>query len=393
MATEQARCKFIVTYKPDLTRGRVAIVGTGFVADLYMRSLASFPGIAVIGAYDINPANLERFCKYWGVPPAQTLDQLLSDGATDLVLNLTNPSSHFEVTKVCLAAGKHVYSEKPLALTIEEAFQLCELAGKHSLKLASAPCSMLGEAAQTVWHGLRSGMIGKPYLVYAELDDDFIPQAPYAKWRSESGAPWPYQDEFAVGCTLEHAGYYLTWLIAMFGSIERVISASAELIPDKPVGQAVRAAPDFSSATLYFESGTVARLTCSIIAPYDHRLRIFGDKGLIEVERSWDNDSPVKLRRRYLLRRRLVNSPFTSRIRLRRPTHPKVARRGAVAMNFALGPVEVLTAIRESRPCRLSSEFALHLTEATLAIQQGNSLHKMVTRCPPIEPMDWAKLS
>lgn len=375
----------------DTTSGRIAIVGTGFVADLYMRSLASFPGIKVVGAYDIVAANLERFCRYWGVEAAESLEQLVSDYTADLILNLTNPASHFEITKACLNAGKHVYSEKPLALNMADARELCELAAERSLILASAPCSLLGEAAQTLWQALRAGKIGKPYLVYAELDDDFIPQAPYGKWRSESGAPWPYQDEFAVGCTLEHAGYYLTWLIAMFGSIVRVISATGELIPDKPVGDGLRGAPDFSSASLYFESGTIARLTCSIIAPHDHRLRVFGERGILEVERSWDNSSPVKLRRRYTLRRRLVTSPIATRIRPKQPTHPKARRWGAAAMNFALGPAEILSAIRESRPSRLSSEFALHLTEAALAIQQGEGTHIMTTRCPPVEPMSWAR--
>ena len=374
-----------------MSKGRVAIVGTGFVADLYMRSLASFPEIQVVSAYDVNPTNQARFCGYWNVRPAKDLGQLLSDQAVTLVLNLTNPGSHFAVTKACLNADKHVYSEKPLALEVTDARDLCELAARRSLELASAPCSLLGEAAQTVWHAVRAGRIGTPYLVYAELDDDFIPQAPYTRWLSESGAPWPYQDEFAVGCTLEHAGYYLAWLIAMFGSITRVISATGDLIPEKPIGNALRAAPDFSCATLYFESGTVARLTCSIIASHDHRMRIFGESGILEIARSWDNNSSVKLRRRFALRRKLITSPIATRIRLKQPTHPKVGRWGAASMNFALGPVELLSAIAESRPSRLSSQFALHLTEATLAIQHGDGVHEMSTSCPPIDPMDWAR--
>jgi len=376
-----------------MSTGRVAIVGTGFVADLYMRSLSSFPKIEVVRAYDINPASQERFCSYWNVRAAPDLEQLLSDPTITLVLNLTNPASHYAVTKACLEAGKHVYSEKPLAIEMADARELGELATARSLELASAPCSLLGEAAQTAWQAVRTGKIGTPYLVYAELDDDFIPRAPYTKWHSESGAPWPYQDEFAVGCTLEHAGYYLTWLIAMFGSITRVISATGDLIPQKPTGSAARAAPDFSCATLYFESGTIARLTCSIIASHDHQMRIFGEDGILEIARSWDNNSPVKLRRRYTLRRKLITSPIATRIRLKQPTHPKVGRWGAASMNFALGPAEVLSAITEARPSRLSSQFALHLTEVTLAIQQGDGVHEMSTRCPTIEPMGWAVTS
>ena len=370
---------------------RIGIVGTGYVADLYMRSLATFPQIEVVGAFDIDRSRLAEFCSYWKVPPAASMSELLGGEADSptLILNLTNPSAHFDVSAACLDAGKHVYSEKPLALDMESAKKLCALAEQKSLMLASAPCSLLGEAAQTLWLALRQSAVGKVRLVYAELDDDFIPQAPFRKWKSESGAPWPYRDEFEVGCTLEHAGYYLTWLIAMFGSVEKVVAASATLIEDKVDSQSP-GAPDFSCGTLFFKSGVVARLTCSILAPHDHSLRVIGDGGALEVERSWDNDAAVRLRRRFTLRRRLINSPVAKRIKIKGDTHPKVGRQGAAAMNFALGPAEMLAALSESRASRLSAGLALHLNEVTLALQNANGLQHMQTVCPPVEPMPWA---
>ena len=177
-----------------------------------------------------------------------------------------------------------------------------------------------------------------------------------------------HQDEFRTGCTLEHAGYYLTWLIAMFGPVKTVIGASARVVEEG--NYPGDAAPDFSVATLFFESGIVARLTCSIVAPHNHALRIVCSGGVLELNESWNNDAAVRFRRRYVVRRRLINSPFTKRIRLRGPTHPKVPRRGAAAMNFALGPAEMLSAIKEGRPCRMSDQFALHLNEVTLAISE-----------------------
>ena len=373
---------------------KVAIVGTGFVADLYMRSLKTFPSITVIKAFDIDSKRLSEFCRYWRVPAAASLADLLDDtsGAADLVLNLTNPDSHFSVSRACLEADKSVYSEKPLATHMPEAEQLVELARARGLELASAPCSVLGLAAQTAWSAVRRGKIGKPLLVYAELDDDFITKAPYRQWKSESGAPWPYEDEFRVGCTLEHAGYYLTWLIAMFGSVKEVVSASAELLPDK-LGVGTTSAPDYSCATLFFDAGVVARLTCSIVARHDHDFRIFGDDGVLEVDECWNNAAPVKVRKRHIIRRRLINSPVATRFKLPGPSHPMVGRFGAAAMNFALGPVEVLAARRERRPSRLGADFALHLTEVTLAIQNAgrtSGAQVMKTKCSAMEPMAWA---
>lgn len=368
----------------------LGIVGTGFVADLYMRSLRSFPDLKVVKAFDIDRSRLAAFCKHWSIVPADDLSELLVPGSDpDLILNLTNPASHFGVSKAALTAGKHVYSEKPLATSFDDAQALSELARSKSLLLASAPCSVLGEAAQTVWKAVREGKIGKVRLIYAELDDDFITQAPYQTWRSESGSPWPYRDEFVTGCTLEHAGYYLTWLIAIFGSINTVVSASATTIEDK-LADGSKTAPDFSSATLFFSTGAVARLTCSIIAPHNHQLRIIGDNGTLEVDHCWDNHAPVRLRKRFILRRRLINSPLAKRLQLKGPTHPRVKRWGAARMNFALGLAEAAQAIRDSRPCRLSTEFALHLNEVTLALQTIG-VHRMRTSCPPISPMPWAE--
>jgi predicted dehydrogenase len=371
--------------------GSIGIVGTGFVADRYMRSLMTFPELKVVKATDIDQARLVTFCTYWKVPAVKSLDELLFDGSDspDLILNLTNPRAHFEVSRACLEAGKHVYSEKPLATSMAEAHALCALAEDKGLMLASAPCSLLGEAAQTLWLAVRQNEIGTARLVYAELDDDFVPQAPYKNWVSESGAPWPYRDEFLIGCTLEHAGYYLTWLIAMFGTVEKVIAGSANLVESK-LDEDAQTAPDFSCAILFFKTGVVARLTCSIIAPHNHRIRIIGDTGILEVDQSWDNKAAVRVRRRYVIRRRLINSPIARRIRIKGATHPKVKRWGAAALNFALGPAEMLAALKESRPSRLSTGFSLHLNEVTLAIQNANGVQIMKTVCPPVEPMPWA---
>ncbi|TCL00736.1 putative dehydrogenase [Shimia isoporae] len=368
----------------------VSIIGCGFVADLYMRSLGKHPDIAVSQVYDRNPARMAAFCDHWNLRGVESMDRFLGNlPAGSVVLNLTNPDAHYDVTKTCLTAGHHVYSEKPLATEMDQAIELHELAAAKGLLLSSAPCSVLGEAAQTLAKAVRDETAGPVRLVYAELDDGFIPQAPYGDWVSDSGAPWPAKDEFTVGCTLEHAGYYLTWLIAMFGSVRRVVAASTEALPDKPVS----GTPDFSTATLFFESGVTARLTCSIIASHDHRIRLFGDKGVLQVKQSWNNDAPVKYHRRMTLRRRLIEDPIGKRLRLRGETHPKVDRWGAAAMNFALGPAEMLDALAESRPCRLSADFGLHLTEVTLAIQNAREdgiAQDMSTRCDPVPPMSWA---
>lgn len=374
--------------------GAVSLIGTGYVADFYMRSLKTFPNIAIKWAYDRNHQRLAEFCAYWGVSAASSIQDLLEKSdKDDLILNLTNPGEHFNVSFACLDYGRHVYSEKPLATDMGDAYKLHALAAERGLLITSAPCSLLGQAPQTLWHAVRSEIAGEIRLVYAELDDDYLPQAPYRRWVSESGAPWPYDDEFRVGCTVEHAGYYLTWLIAIFGPVRTVVAASAEIVAKAGEGPM---APDLSVATLFFECGVVARLTCSIVARHNHSLRLIGSRGVLEIDESWNNTAKVRFRPRFVVRRKLVNSPVAKSLPLRAPAHPKVGRRGAQTMNFALGPSEMLAAIKEHRDCLLTADFALHVNEVTLAIQgagEHSGSQRMKTTCGPIQPLNRAAMS
>ena len=364
---------------------RIAIVGTGYVADLYMPSLRTFPELEICGVWDKDAERLAAFAGHWRVPAAESLDALTAARPL-ILLNLTNPHAHEAVNRTTLEAGCHVWCEKPLALSWDEAEALAGLAAAKGLHLASAPCNLLGRSAQTAWRAIRDGRIGTPRLAYAELDDDFLPAAPYRSWRSESGALWPAADEFRTGCTLEHAGYYLAPLMAMFGPVRRIVSASARVLDPEQTG-AGHEAPDYASATLFFDA-MVARLTCSIVARHDHRLRIFGDEGVLEVDDAWANAAPVRIRRRHVIRRRLINSPFAARVRPDGASHPMVAPRGAAAMNFALGVAEMARAIAVGATPRLAGPFALHLTEVVLAMQAGGE-HRPRSSFEGVVPMDW----
>jgi predicted dehydrogenase len=348
----------------------------------------------VVAAYDVDRERLSRFCAYWQLPAVADFEALFA-AKPEIILNLTNPHAHYEVSRACLEAGVHVYSEKPLATKMDDAEALCALGREKGLQIASAPCSMLGQSAQTAWRALQTGAIGTPRLVYAELDDDFIIQAPLEKWSSASGTAWPVEDELQVGCTLEHAGYYLTWLMMMFGPVETVVAASAQ-VTDSAAMAGGAPAPDYSSATLFFRDGMVARLTCSILAPHDHRLRVFGEKAVLELEDCWNNMGRVKARSRFVVRRRLVNSPIAKTMKAEpRMAHPTVPRRGAASMNFALGPAEMLAAVSRGQASLLSGDFALHLTEVSLAIQASGSdrgSQRMKTSFAAVPPIDWPRV-
>ncbi|XZE44547.1 Gfo/Idh/MocA family protein [Pirellulaceae bacterium SH467] len=371
---------------------KIAIVGCGYVADLYLSTLSLHPELELIGVFDRSQTRLSQFCAYHGVASFESFGQLLRSDA-QLVVNLTNPDSHFEITKACLEANKHVYSEKPLAMQWPAALELAELATTSGLILASAPCSVLGEAAQTLWKAVRQRLLGDCYLVYAEMDDGLVHRMPYDRWKSKSGAPWPAEDEFGVGCTLEHAGYVLSWLCAVFGPALSVTAFGSERIPNKISTKSLKSAPDLTVATIRFQSGMVARLTCSIVAEHDHQLRIFCEKGVIGVDDTWDYRSRVWVRKYYSIRRKMFLSPWRSRVKLVGAENRLVRYGGSSYMDFCRGPAEVANAITNNRKCRLSTEFSLHVNELSLKIAGATEVGTtavLETTFEPISPMDWA---
>ncbi len=372
----------------------VGIVGCGFVADYYGATLPGHPDLTVAGVTDRDPARARTFAARYGTRAYGSLGDLLADGRIDLVLNLTNPRSHYAVSKACLEAGKHVYSEKPLATRLDEAKELVELAESRGLGITSGPCNLLGETAQTMWKALRANVVGSVRVVYAEMDEGLVHRMPYRRWASASGAPWPYRDEFAMGTTIEHAGYVLTWLPAFFGPAVTVTGFSDCLIPDKIAGETPEGlAPDFAVACIRFASGVVARLTCSLIAPHDHSLRIVGDTGVLRTDDTWFYTAPVYVRRSVIIRRRHIWLPWKKKIPLVRRGQ-KYRYRGVQQMDFARGPAELAASIREGRACHLPGRYALHVNEIVLAVQDAGDrgeTYRMTTTFDPVEPMPWAR--
>ena len=235
----------------------ISIIGCGFVADYYMLTLSKSKTLKVAGVFDSIRERAVKLAERYSIPKVyDSLEALLGDDAVEIVINLTNPRKHYETTMACLEAGKHVYSEKPMAMTVEAAKKLVEVAEHKSLRISTAPCSLLGEAAQTIWKAVRENAIGKVRLVYAELDEDLVHKVHAGYLRNSVGLAWPAKDEFEVGVTLEHAGYYLAWLAACFGPAQTVTAFGSCLIPDKMTEPPLDPpdTPDFTVACVEFQS-------------------------------------------------------------------------------------------------------------------------------------------
>lgn len=388
----------------------IAILGCGYVAEFYGLTLKNHPNLQLVGAFDRNPATLAEFRRRWPCRPYSSLAELVSDPGVELVLNLTNPRSHFETTSELLLGGKHVYSEKPVAMNVVQALELRNLAAARGLYLGAAPCSVLSDAAQTLWRALSNGVVGRVRLVYGNFDDGMIAPAlsPW-NWRNASGIPWPAKDEFEVGCTYEHAGYLLTWLAAFFGPALAVTSFASCQIPDKGI-QVDRMAPDFTVGCIEYSKDVVARITCSLVAPQDRSLTIIGDQGILSVADVRDDLCPVYLQRtpprghaggverRVNRLRRALNLRGAERdwhLRSRIPAVKTSSKRFVSAskrVDFCRGPAEMAAAIKEGRPSRMAADLAVHITELVELLQDSPAeagRRRLTSTFPAIQPPPW----
>lgn len=368
----------------------IAFLGTGFVADYYMTTLANHPELRLTGVFDRSPERLRQFAAFHGVRAYDSAEALIADPEVGIVVNLTTPESHFALSKAALEAGKHVYCEKPLAMDAGDAARLIALADEKKLTVTTAPANALSDAHALVASLLDADRIGTPRLIYAEMEDGAVFRDKWATWRSRSGAPWPGLHEFEIGCTLEHAGYALSWLVSLFGAVESLTAFSSLTFPDKGPGtEALHLGPDFSVGCLKFRSGPVARLTSGLAAPKNRALTILGDRGSIVVVDLWDDRSAVHLEEISAPRR--LEARIGNRLEAKLGTflpgkpqagrkirYPAAAKPAALPgypsqIDFCRGIAEQARAIAAGRAPFFSGQRALHITELALALNNAGT--------------------
>jgi predicted dehydrogenase len=401
---------------------KIAYVGCGYVFDIYMRTRWAHPELEVRGIFDIDAARANAVSRHYGFAVYPSYEALLRDPAVEIVVNLTSIRSHYDTIKRALEAGKHVYSEKPLTTDLDQTRELFALAQSMGLVLTGAPCNLYCDAVSTMWKAVRDGAIGKPVLVRAELDDNPAHLMSLEKVQSPTGAPFPYIEEFQEGCTIEHVGYHLAWICAMFGPATSVTAFSKALIErktDVPLSPADT--PDFSVACLDLADGVAARITCSWVAPRDHRLCVIGDRGAICVDNAFHDQAPVHLERftRVSLSARKAytvrTQPLIGRLfgvggrRLplvrRWKSHAVEAERGVgsslkhklvswlrrreiYAQDKLLGIAEMVRALRAGRRQPMPPDFHLHLNELTLLIHRSGPAGITAKPTTSFEPLE-----
>ena len=366
---------------------KIGIVGCGFVSEYYMRTMNLYKHVELVAVTDLIGERAKKFAEHFKVKWCENVDELLKENI-DLVINLTDPENHFEVSKAVLSANKHLYSEKPLTLSLEKAKALEILAKTNNLFLSSAPCTILGPSAKTLKNAIDTGKIGKVLVVYIEMDDGPIYLMNPDTWKTPLGVPWPYNSEFELGSSFEHLGYPLSWIVTMFGSVDKVVASSHCLVPLKMEGKEPYSGTDYSVAVLKHNSGVVTRLTCGIVAPMNRGITVTGDKGSLYVEDIWDNNSAVWFQSNSSFKLKAARKKIITRFGITRLIFglnkkklpmigkSKASFRGGnnVKMDYMLGIADLCDAILNNRKPVLDIDLVMHINELTLAINHPNSV-------------------
>jgi predicted dehydrogenase len=349
---------------------KVALVGCGNIAARYAKTITAQPRLELVGATDVVPGRAAELVGEFGGLAYASLDALLADDNVDTVVNLTAPQAHAEVSARSLEAGKHVHTEKPVALNYEEARGLAELAEQRGVRLSAAPATLLGEAQQTAWKHVRDGAIGTVRAVYAE-----------ANWgRIETWHPSP-QGLYAVGPVVDVGIYPLTILTAMFGPARRVVAYGTLLEPARTTlaGEPFSLeTPDLNVALVELDSGAVVRLTATfwVRTARQRGIEFHGERATLHLGSWMEFDSSLE--------QSSSGDSYTPVPLLREPYK---------GIDWSRALVDLDEALEEGRPHRASAYHAAHVVEVLGAIADsaaGAGPVEVRSTFEPPAPMEWA---
>ena len=328
---------------------RVGVVGCGVISRQYAENAKAFDTFEFVACADLDESQARALGEEHDLRVA-SVDELIDDRSIDLVLNLTPPAAHAAVIRACLAAGKHIYTEKPLATETSDAADLLAEAARVGLRIGCAPDTFLGSAYQAGRALLDAGAIGEPLSVSAAV----------LVGGQESWHPNP--DIFfadGAGPMLDMGPYYLTAIVSLLGPVARVAGFASTRTSERTIEIGPRAGEQFAVATpshtaaaMQLESGVTANLVASFETKgqYVCDLEVHGTEGVLAFPDPNGFEGPLRMRRG---REGWHEVPFVAR--------GKRDARG-------IGLHELVEAIAVARPERASGSLGLHVVEVARGI-------------------------
>jgi len=348
----------------------VAVVGAGTISSQYLRNLTRFPDLNVVAVADIDQARAAAAAAEHGVPASGGLIEVLALPEVELVVNLTIPAAHAEVALAALAAGKHVYGEKPLALAPESARAVLAEAAGRGLRVGNAPDTFLGAGIQSALRAVASGAIGTPV-------------AATAAFQSPGPESWHPSPEFlfahGAGPLFDMGPYYLTALAALLGPVTKVAATGHKARAKRVIGSGPKAGTEFPvevpthvTALLEFAGGAGATATFSFDSPLVRQtIELTGTEATLLLPDPNNFDGVLKLRG--------VDAAEAETLPV---TGTDVGR--------GIGVLDMARALRTGQAHRASGELALHVLDVMSAIAasaDGQAFEAVPAWADKLEPL------
>ena len=338
-----------------MKRTKIGIIGCGNISGIYCKAGTTFSNIEIAAVSDIDIAKAEARAAEFGIPRAISVEAMLADPEIEIVVNLTVPAVHAAVDLAALEAGKHVYSEKPLAVSLEDAKRIIDLASEKDLRVGCAPDTFLGAGYQTCRKLIDDGWIGEPLSATAFMlshgPDHWHPNPNF--FYQTGGGPM-----------MDMGPYYLTGLVTLLGAVRRVAGATRRGTSNRMITKGANAGKTIPvevethlSASLDFASN----LVCTICFSFDvwaHELpfmQIYGTEGTLSLPDPNRFDGPVRFRSK--------TAETWTEIPLLFPNEQN---------SRGIGISDMAHAIESGREHRASGSLAYHVLEIMDAIHESS---------------------
>lgn len=356
----------------------VGLIGAGVISNEYLENLTRAPDVRVVMVADQDPARAAAQAAAYGVQASGLPRDVLARDDIEIVVNLTTPAAHVPVSLDALAAGKHVWSEKPFALDRASGAQLIAEAHRAGLRMACAPDTVLGAGIQTGRRVLESGVIGEPLTALTQFE---VPGP-------ESWHPNPdFLYARGGGPLFDMGPYYLSTLVQLLGPVTGVVARASTARTNRRIGSGPRAGerfpvevPTYLVALIDFPRGVSALSTFSFQSsrPREGIVEVTGTEGTLVLPDPNLFEGTLRI-----WRDGVVEESDAEVV----PAVGSTFSRGA-------GVVELARAIRAGRPERASGEFAFHVLDVMLSIttsaEHGERVAVESTAdIPPALPEDW----
>jgi predicted dehydrogenase len=342
-----------------LAKVKVGIIGCGNISKQYIQNMRTFDILDVKLVTDIDMDKANQMAAEYDLK-AVPAEELYSDPEVQIVVNLTIPSAHTEISLKAIAAGKSIYNEKPLAISRADARSILEAAQKKGVLVGSAPDNFLGSSLQTCRKLIDDGWIGQPVAATAF----------FATHGPEDWHPNPeFYYKSGAGPLFDLGPYCLTALVALFGPARRVTSSTRITFAERPIlsqplyGTSIQVeVPTHVAGLIDFVSGPVA----SIIASFDIQsanqplIEIYGAEGTLSLPGPNKFTSPVRIRR--------IGAEQWSEVPL---THTTSVGRG-------IGVADLAYALTSGRKERASGELAYHVLDLMHSLMEASDTGKHV---------------